>query len=44
MASDCDRCRENKDMENELNFQEDIERLGSWAENWVGDFKQTNVT
>ena len=43
-VSDCDRYREIKDIEVTLNLQEDIERLGSWAENWVRDFKQSNVT
>ena len=43
-VSDCDRYREIKDIEDTLNLQEDIERLGSWAENWVRDFRQSNVT
>ena len=34
-VSDCDRYREIKDIEDTLNLQEDIERLASWAENWV---------
>ena len=38
-VSDCDRYREIKDIEDTLNFQEDIEHLGSWAENLV----QSNV-
>ena len=38
-VSDCDRYREIKDIEDTLNLQEGIERLGSWAENWVRDFK-----
>ena len=42
-VSDCDRYREIKDIEDTLNLQEDIEHLGSWAENWVRDFKQSNV-
>ena len=33
--SDCDRYREIKDIKDTLNLQEDIGRLGSWAENWV---------
>ena len=32
-ASDCDRYLEIKDIEDTLNLQENIERLGSWAEN-----------
>ena len=44
LISDCDRYREIKDIEDTLNLQEDIEHLGSWAENWVRDFKQSNVT
>ena len=43
-VSDCDRYREIKDIEDTLNLQEDSEHLGSWAENWVRDFKQSNVT
>ena len=35
LCSDCDRYREIKDIEDTLNLQEDIEGLGSWAENWV---------
>ena len=42
-VSNCDRYRENKDIEDTLNLQEDIECLGSWAENWVHDFKQSNL-
>ena len=42
-VSDCDCYRVIKDIEDTLNLQEDIERLGSWAENWVRDFKQSNA-
>ena len=30
-VSDCDRYRENKDIEDTLNLQQDIEHLCSWA-------------
>ena len=43
-VSDCNRYCEIKNIEDTLNLQEDIECLGSWAENWVRDFKQSNVT
>ena len=43
-VSDCDRYHEIKDIEDTLNLQEDIEHLDSLAENWVRDFKQSNVT
>ena len=42
-VSDCDRYREIKDIEDTLNLPGDIERLCSLAENWVRDFKQSNV-
>ena len=38
-VSDCDCYHKIKDIEDTLNLQEDIEHLGSWAENWVRDFK-----
>ena len=43
-VSDCDHYREIKDIVDTLNLQEDIERLGSYAEKWVRDFKHSNVT
>ena len=43
-VSDCDYYSEIKDIVDTLNLQEDIERLGSYAEKWVRDFKHSNVT